>query len=46
MEKLHGEGFKTPVPMAWNRHCIVMSLVEGYTLQSVTKLGTVEIVFN
>ena len=29
---LYNEGFETPVPVDSNRHAIVMSLVEGWTL--------------
>jgi len=35
MKALHAHGFRTPVPIDSNRHCIVMSLVPGYPLYQV-----------
>ena len=32
MQKLYGAGFPTPVPLDWNRHGIVMSLIDGPTM--------------
>ena len=32
MQKLHENGFKTPIPLDANRHGIVMSLIDGPSL--------------
>lgn len=46
MEACYKNGFPTPKPYDWNRHAIVMSYVDGYTLCSVQELGDVEGVFD
>ena len=46
MEILYKEGFKTPVPLDCNRHAIVMSLIEGYTLCHLRELSDPGFVFN
>jgi RIO kinase 2 len=35
MEACYKNGFPTPKPYDWNRHAIVMSFIDGYTLCSV-----------
>lgn len=35
LKALHQHGFPTPRPIDWNRHCIVMSLVEGRPLEQI-----------
>lgn len=32
MVALHDRGFPVPRPIDFNRHCVIMELVEGYTL--------------
>lgn len=32
MTALHDRGFPVPRPIDFNRHCVIMELVEGYTL--------------
>lgn len=29
---LHKNGFPVPQPIEWNRHCIVMELIDGFPL--------------
>ncbi|KAJ9468413.1 Serine/threonine-protein kinase rio2 [Diplonema papillatum] len=38
MVALHAEGFPVPTPIEQNRHCIVMSKIQGYTLRNVAEL--------
>ena len=38
MQMLYKEGLPTPEPIDCNRHCIVMSLVDGYSMVNVRKL--------
>ncbi|PRP78245.1 hypothetical protein PROFUN_02222 [Planoprotostelium fungivorum] len=38
MKALYENGFPTPVPIDWNRHVVVMSLVNGYLLANVKRL--------
>ena len=38
MTALHAAGFPVPTPLAWNRHTVVMSLVEGTPLYQVRHL--------
>ena len=35
MKALHENGFRVPEPIAWNRHTIVMSLIDGVPLRAV-----------
>lgn len=39
MKALKDRGFPIPTPIDFNRHCIVMDLVEGTLLQNVVELG-------
>lgn len=32
MKALHENGFPVPTPIDWNRHCVIMSKVEGHLL--------------
>ena len=43
---LHKIGLPTPVPIDCNRHCIVMSLIDGWPLSHVKKLAEPDIVFD
>eukprot|EP01064_Diplonema_japonicum_P038562 TRINITY_DN9385_c0_g1_i1.p1 TRINITY_DN9385_c0_g1~~TRINITY_DN9385_c0_g1_i1.p1 ORF type:complete len:499 (+),score=135.38 TRINITY_DN9385_c0_g1_i1:2396-3892(+) len=45
MKALHAEGFPVPEPIDQNRHCIVMSKVDGYPLRSVAELRHPQKVF-
>ncbi|KAL9587980.1 MAG: hypothetical protein Q9203_003204 [Teloschistes exilis] len=38
MTALHNIGFPVPIPIAWNRHTVVMSLIEGTPLYQVKHL--------
>jgi len=38
LEMLYKSGFPTPTPIDWNRHGIVMSLVDGYTMCNVKEV--------
>lgn len=39
MRALHENGFRVPQPIAWNRHSVIMSLIDGVPLRSVGELG-------
>jgi len=39
MKALRDRGFPVPKPIDFNRHCIVMELVDGYTLQNVSSVA-------
>ena len=45
-QALHEHGFRTPEPIDQNRHCVLMSLVNGYPLHQVRDLGNPKRVFN
>ena len=36
MKALHDRGFPIPKPLDFNRHCVVMELVDGHPLQQVS----------
>ncbi|KAL8928896.1 MAG: hypothetical protein Q9172_000734 [Xanthocarpia lactea] len=38
MTALHAAGFPVPTPLAWNRHTVVMSLIEGTPLYQIRHL--------
>jgi len=38
MKALKDRGFPVPTPLDFNRHCILMDLVQGYPLQNVTEV--------
>jgi len=38
MKALYDRGFPVPRPVDFNRHCVVMQLVNGHTLQQVTEV--------
>ena len=38
MKALYDKGFPTPTPIDVNRHCVLMSLVHGYQLNSIAEL--------
>ena len=42
MTALHAAGFPVPTPLAWNRHTVVMSLVEGTPLYQIRHLEEYE----
>jgi len=39
MKALKNRGFPIPNPIDFNRHCIIMELVNGYTLQNISEVG-------
>ena len=39
MKALHDHGFQVPTPVAWNRHTVVMSLIDGVPLRAVKEVG-------
>ncbi|KAL8861708.1 MAG: hypothetical protein Q9178_001909 [Gyalolechia marmorata] len=43
MTALHAAGFPVPTPLAWNRHTVVMSLVEGTPLYQIRHLEEHEV---
>ncbi|XP_028790040.1 serine/threonine-protein kinase rio2 [Neltuma alba] len=45
MKSLEEHGFPVPKAVEWNRHCVVMSLVQGYPLVQVKQLQNPEMVF-
>ena len=46
MKALHDRGFPVPRPIDFNRHIVVMELVDGLTLQQVTYVTEVEVSLN
>ncbi|KAL8731610.1 MAG: hypothetical protein Q9166_003298 [cf. Caloplaca sp. 2 TL-2023] len=42
MTALHAAGFPVPVPIAWNRHTVVMSLIQGTPLYQIRHLEAEE----
>ncbi|KRZ21432.1 Serine/threonine-protein kinase RIO2, partial [Trichinella pseudospiralis] len=38
MKALHERNFPVPVPLGWNRHCVVMSRIDGVPLNHVHEL--------
>ncbi|GMY05068.1 serine/threonine-protein kinase rio2 [Fagus crenata] len=45
MKALEEHGFPVPNVMDYNRHCVIMSLVQGYPLAQVKQMQNPEIVF-
>jgi len=45
MKALHQEGFPVPTPVDQNRHAIVMSMIDGYQLNSVKEVAHPQRVF-
>lgn len=39
MKALHDRGFPVPKPIDFNRHCVVMELVNGYPLHQIQEIG-------
>ncbi|KAL9705681.1 hypothetical protein quinque_009199 [Culex quinquefasciatus] len=42
MKALYDRGFPVPRPVVFNRHCVIMELVDGYPLTNVAEVGNVE----
>uniref|UniRef100_A0A182R4X9 Serine/threonine-protein kinase RIO2 n=2 Tax=Anopheles funestus TaxID=62324 RepID=A0A182R4X9_ANOFN len=42
MKALYDRGFPVPTPVDFNRHCVIMELVDGYPLTNVSEVGNVE----
>lgn len=45
MKALYESGFPTPIPVSHNRHCVLMSKVNGYPLVHVTQMAHPQQVF-
>jgi RIO kinase 2 len=37
MKALKDRGFPVPTPLDFNRHCVVMDLIDGFPLQNVAE---------
>ncbi|XP_058058327.1 uncharacterized protein LOC131209308 [Anopheles bellator] len=46
MKALHDRGFPVPKPIDFNRHCVIMELVDGYPLTNVCEVGNVEALYD
>ena len=46
MKALYDRGFPVPRPIDFNRHIVVMELVDGLTLQQVTYVTELEVSLN
>ncbi|XP_035897625.1 serine/threonine-protein kinase rio2 [Anopheles stephensi] len=46
MKALYDRGFPVPKPIDFNRHCVIMELVNGYPLTNVTEVGNVEALYD
>ena len=46
MKALKDRGFPVPKPIDFNRHCIVMELVQGYLLQNIAEVDDPEELYN
>ena len=46
MKALHERGFPVPEPIDFNRHCVIMELVNGYPLTNVSEVGNVEALYD
>lgn len=42
MKALYDRGFPVPKPIDFNRHCVIMELVNGYPLHQIDEVGDVE----
>jgi RIO kinase 2 len=42
MKALYDRGFPVPKPIDFNRHCVIMELVNGYPLHQINEVGDVE----
>lgn len=46
MTALYERGFPVPKPIDFNRHCVIMELVNGYTLTQINEVEDVESLYN
>uniref|UniRef100_A0A182MNG8 Serine/threonine-protein kinase RIO2 n=1 Tax=Anopheles culicifacies TaxID=139723 RepID=A0A182MNG8_9DIPT len=46
MKALYDRGFPVPKPIDFNRHCVIMELVNGYPLTNVSEVGNVETLYD
>ncbi|XP_065095044.1 uncharacterized protein RIOK2 [Ochlerotatus camptorhynchus] len=46
MKALYDRGFPVPEPIDFNRHCVVMELVDGYPLTNISEVGNVEALYD
>lgn len=42
MKALYDRGFPVPKPIDFNRHCVIMELVNGYPLHQINEIGDAE----
>lgn len=46
MKALHDRGFPVPRPIDFNRHCVLMELVDGYPMTNVKEVENVEALYD
>jgi RIO kinase 2 len=46
MKALHEHGYPVPTPVDWNRHCLVMSLVDGAPLNQIKQMSRPQYVYD
>uniref|UniRef100_A0A2M4AJL9 Serine/threonine-protein kinase RIO2 n=1 Tax=Anopheles triannulatus TaxID=58253 RepID=A0A2M4AJL9_9DIPT len=46
MKALYDRGFPVPKPIDFNRHCVIMELVDGYPMTNVCEVGNVEALYD
>lgn len=46
MKALYDRDFPVPKPIDFNRHCVIMELVDGYPLTNVCEVGNVEALYD
>ncbi|EAT36821.1 AAEL011114-PA [Aedes aegypti] len=46
MKALYDRGFPVPEPIDFNRHCVIMELVDGYPLTNICEVGNVEALYD
>ena len=43
MKALYDRGFPVPKPYDFNRHCVVMELIQGHPLQQITEVSDITV---
>ena len=43
MKALYDRGFPVPKPYDFNRHCVVMELIQGHPLQQITEVSNITV---
>lgn len=46
MKALYERGFPVPEPIDFNRHCVIMELVDGYPLTNICEVGNVDALYD